>query len=70
MTAGQGGNCFEVEQHCLSPAEDTIRRRKFCNFLLKLYCYYDFRLSTDGVNRAEQPAATLARTGGERHHAT
>lgn len=58
VPAGRGGNYFGVEQYFLSAAENTILRRKFCNILLKLYCYYDFRLSTDGDNWTVQPSAT------------
>lgn len=39
-----GGRFFSVEDYYLEPSRYTDLRERFCEVLLKLYCYYDLRL--------------------------
>ena len=42
-----GGKFFHVEQYYLEPERYIVLRERFCEVLLKLYCYYDLRLFID-----------------------
>ena len=39
-----GGRFFSVEDYYLEPSRYAVLRERFCEVLLKLYCYYDLRL--------------------------
>jgi RimJ/RimL family protein N-acetyltransferase len=52
---GGGGQYFAVEKYMIQrPGIDEIFH-KFTNILLKLNCYYDFAVSSDGEEPAENP---------------
>lgn len=42
-----GGRFFAVEEYYLEPSRYAVLRERFCDILLKLYCYYDLRLFVD-----------------------
>lgn len=42
-----GGRFFSVEDYYLEPSRYAVLRERFCEVLLKLYCYYDLRLFID-----------------------
>ena len=42
-----GGRFFSVEEYYLEPSRYAVLRERFCDILLKLYCYYDLRLFVD-----------------------
>jgi hypothetical protein len=52
-----GGRYFSVEQYYLEPSRYAVLRKRFCEILLKLYCYYDLRLligdDTEGLFNLE-----------------
>ena len=52
-----GGRFFSVEQYYLEPSRYAVLRERFCEVLLKLYCYYDLRLfigdDTEGLFNPE-----------------
>ncbi|MBR4468275.1 MAG: hypothetical protein IKS53_02465 [Bacteroidales bacterium] len=52
-----GGRFFSVEEYYLKPTRYAVLRERFCEVLLKLYCYYDLRLfigdDTEGLFNPE-----------------
>ena len=52
-----GGRFFPVEDYYLEPSRYAFLRERFCEVLLKLYCYYDLRLfigdDTEGIFNPE-----------------
>ena len=52
-----GRKFFHVEQYYLEPERYIVLRERFCEVLLKLYCYYDLRLfigdDTEGLFNPE-----------------
>ena len=42
-----GGRFFSVEEYYLEPSRYAVLRERFCDILLKLYCYHDLRLFVD-----------------------
>ena len=52
-----GGRFIAVEEFYLEPSRYAILRERFCEILLKLYCYYDLRLfiddDTEGIANPE-----------------
>jgi len=52
-----GGRFFAVEEYYLEPSRYAVLRERFCEILLKLYCYYDLRLfindDTEGITNPE-----------------
>ena len=51
------GRFFSVEQYYLEPSRYAVLRERFCEVLLKLYCYYDLCLfignDTEGIFNPE-----------------
>ena len=52
-----GGKFLSVEEYYLEPSRYAVLRERFCEVLLKLYCYYDLRLfigdDTEGIFHPE-----------------
>ena len=52
-----GGRFFSVEDYYLEPSRYAVLRERFCEVLLKLYCYYNLRLfigdDTEGLFNPE-----------------
>ena len=42
-----GGRFFAVEEYYLEPSRYAVLHERFCDILLKLYCYFDLRLFVD-----------------------
>ena len=58
VPANSGGQYFRLEEYFrIHPRIDTLYVR-FTNILLKLNCYVDVEVSTDGENMLHNPSST------------